>query len=156
MKKPSAENDYQQAHAELLISSYRRLTGKELINPSSSENPALTLFEAPYGVVSHGTEDDPIFNYGNQTALKAFEMTWNDFTALPSRKSAEAINREKRQLLLDQVNQYGFLDDYRGVRISASGNKFWIEDATIWNVINEQGDYCGQAAVFLPGPDLKK
>ncbi|MCZ6804584.1 MAG: MEKHLA domain-containing protein [Proteobacteria bacterium] len=42
----------------------------------------------------------------------------------------------------------------RWVRISSTGNRFWVEDATIWNLLDEKGIYCGQAAVFYKWSDL--
>lgn len=149
MNEPGRKNDYLGEHAELLISSYHRLTGKDLVNKGlQGTEKYKALYDAPYAVVSHNTEDDPVFNYGNRTALSLFQMKWQEFTVLPSRKSAEPQNREERERLLARVTQHGFIDDYRGVRISSTGIRFWIEDATVWNLINEEGVYCGQAAVF--------
>ena len=42
----------------------------------------------------------------------------------------------------------GFVDDYSGVRISATGRRFFIEKATVWNVRDERGEFAGQAAMF--------
>lgn len=148
-EKPSPENSYGMVHAQLLSSSYRRLTGKDLL-PSefvSSEIPR-ALFEARFGLVSHNTDAIPVFNYGNRTALSAFEMDWSEFIRLASRDSAEEMNRAERELLMARVKQDGYLENYRGIRISASGRRFWIEEATIWNVVDECGVYRGQAAVF--------
>ena len=36
---------------------------------------AEALMDAPFVVLSHGTEDDPIFNYGNLAAQKLF-LEW--------------------------------------------------------------------------------
>jgi hypothetical protein len=150
MTEPGPENDYLCGHAELLISSYRRITGKDLVEgEGSGAEMARALYEAPYGVVSHGVEEDPIFNYGNRAALELFEYGWRDFVALPSRKSAEAVNRAEREKLLKRVSQYGFVDDYQGVRISATGKRFRIEQATVWNVVDEANVYRGQAAVIF-------
>ncbi len=77
--------------------------------------------------LSHGTQDDPILNYGNQAALDLWEMTWEEFTGMPSRLTAEPINREDRERFLLQVRQRGYIDTYRGVRISGSGHRFMIE-----------------------------
>lgn len=150
MIEPGPENDYLCGHAELLISSYRRMTGRELVEGKGSrEETARALFEAPYGVVSHGIGEDPVFNYGNRAALALFEMSWRDFIALPSRESSEAVNRVERKKLLDRVSQFGFVDGYRGVRISSTGRRFRIEDTTVWNVVDESNVYRGQAAVFF-------
>jgi hypothetical protein len=149
MNEPGQKNDYLAEHAELLISSYHRLTGKDLVKKGLADTEKYrALYDAPYAVVSHGTEDDPVFNYGNRTALSLFQMQWQEFTTLPSRKSAEPQNRAERERLLTRVTQDGFIDDYRGIRISSTGKRFWIEDATVWNLVNEKGEYCGQAAVF--------
>src|SRR5690348_14437968 len=104
MTEPGPENSWLYKHSELLISSYRRITGKELIERKDSpEEQARALYEAPFGVVSHGHGEDPVFNYGNRTALRLFEMSWEDFVMLPSRQSAEAVNWEQRQKLLEHV-----------------------------------------------------
>ena len=104
------------------------------------------LFHAPFGLVSHGMEADPIFNFGNAAALKLFETSWEAFTRLPSRESAEPISRKERAVLLERVSTEGFIDDYRGVRISASGRRFRIEQATVWNLVDASGRPWGQAA----------
>lgn len=149
MNAPGPENDFLAQHAGLLLDSYQRLTGKELIQPTLADDArAQALYQAPFGVVSHNTAEDPIFNYGNQTALRLFEMDWESFTQLPSRLSAEPVNRDERQRLLARVTRDGFIDDYRGIRISSTGNRFWIEDATVWNLLDRNGTYHGQAAVF--------
>ena len=149
MNEPGEENGYLYDHAELLIASYRRLTGNELVAQGlAGVEKSRALYEAPYGVVSHNTADDPVFNYGNRTALRLFQMDWSGFTRLPSRKSAEPVNRAERERLLARVTKDGFIDDYRGIRISAAGVRFLIEDATVWNLLNDKGVYCGQAAVF--------
>lgn len=150
INEPGPENHYQGEHAELLISSYHRLTANHLVEQETSRKDRYrALFEAPYCVVSHNTEDNPIFNYGNQAALNAFEMNWFEFTSLASQKSAEPVNRVERERLLASVSRHGFIDDYRGVRISSTGKRFRIEDAIIWNLIDEKGLYCGQAAVLF-------
>lgn len=128
--------------AQRLITSFQHWTGKPLI-----ETPE-ALFEAPFVVVSHGTEPDPIFNYANRQALDLWEMDWDTFTQLPSRYSAEPISQEERSRLLAQAKAQGYISDYRGVRISSTGKRFWIEDVILWTVLDELDQPCGQAATF--------
>ncbi len=135
-------------HADLLCESYQRLTGRPLLNLASAEPPARALFDASFALVSHGVEDDPVFNYANRTALELFEMSWEQFTALPSRHSAEPENRAERARLLAQVSSHGYIDNYSGVRVSSSGKRFLIAEAVVWNLIDGRGGYHGQAAVF--------
>lgn len=133
------------AHVMRLLKSYKRWMGKDLLVSSSH---ASDLAQAPFVLVSHGIEVDPILNYGNEKALQLWEMTWEQFTKTPSRLTAEAMNREERALLLERVTRFGYIDDYSGIRISSTGKRFKIEQATVWNVFDEDENYCGQAAMF--------
>ncbi len=136
-------------HASILARSLRHWTGRELLPEVSDEKElAQKIYDAPFVLVSHGIEADPILNYGNRTALGLWEMPWPEFTRTPSRLTAEAPNREERARLLTAVAERGFIDDYSGVRISKSGRRFRIARATVWNLIGENGGICGQAAMF--------
>jgi hypothetical protein len=74
------------SHVQLLLDSFAQLLGRELIpREGSAAEQAEQLFQAPFVVVSHGTEADPILNYGNAAALALWEMSWEAFTQTPSR-----------------------------------------------------------------------
>jgi hypothetical protein len=75
-------------------------------------------------------------------------MSWAELTRTPSRLTAEAPNREERARLLAAVTARGFIDDYSGIRISKTGRRFRIAQATVWNLLDEGGQHCGQAATF--------
>jgi hypothetical protein len=130
----------------LIAESHHRLLGKPLID--SLEDIRRALWQAPRVIVAHGTEDDPIFFYGNRLALQAFEMSFTDFIRLPSRFSAEPLLREERARLLERVSRDGYIDDYAGIRISATGRRFKIDQAVVWNLIDAAGVCHGQAASF--------
>ena len=136
------------AWSQLLLDSYQRWTGKSLIRRSTAEGDSATLFTAPFVVVSHGTEADPLLNYGNRTALDLWEMSLEQFLGTPSRETAEPVHRDERAELLRRTTEDGFIDDYSGIRISSSGRRFRIHQATVWNVVDENGDRVGQAAAF--------
>jgi hypothetical protein len=135
----------------LLTSSYARAVGKPLVGPG--QDAAWLYNEAPFALLAHNTEPDPRFVYANRTAQACFEYPWQDFITLPSRLSAEAPNREERQRLLDAVARNGFISDYRGLRIAKSGRRFWIEDGTVWELIDAAGQRHGQAAIFTSWTD---
>ena len=136
-------------HVEHLLQSYLRWTRHELIPPASSPHErAKTLFDQAFVVLSHGIQADPILNYGNKAALDLWELTWEEFTKMPSRLTAEPVNREDRDRLLEQVRRNGFIDTYSGVRITGSGQHFLIKRGTVWNIIDEKNRYVGQAATF--------
>ena len=147
--KPVWQTDSVVAQTACLARSLKRWTGRELLpDVSDPAELAQKVFEAPFVVVSHGTEADPILNYGNAAALALWEMSWEELTRTPSRLTAEAPNREERAGLLEIVTRRGFIDDYSGVRIAKSGRRFRINRATVWNLLTADGKPCGQAAMF--------
>jgi hypothetical protein len=75
-------------------------------------------------------------------------MNWAEITQLPSRYSAEAMDRTERARLLERVERHGYVDDYSGVRIARDGRRFTIHNATVWNLLDAGGGYCGQAALI--------
>jgi MEKHLA domain len=132
-----------------LLDSYWHWIGRDLIERSGQpEFQARTLFESPLVVVSHGTEVDPVLNYGNQTALDLWEMTWEQLIKTPSRLTAEPVNRAEREWMLEQARGRGFIDTYRGIRVSGTGRRFLVENALIWNVLDAGHQRIGQAATF--------
>jgi MEKHLA domain len=135
---------------QCLLTSFRHWFERDLL-PDQSVDPetaAHQLFLAPFVVLSHGTEADPVLNYGNQAALDLWEMDWADFTQMPSRLTAEPDLREVRSQLLATAAQQGYITNYEGVRISKTGQRFFIQNAIIWKVFNHDGQHCGQAATF--------
>jgi len=112
------------------------------------------LYEAPFAVLAHDKSEDPVFFYGNLKAQEVFEMTWAELICLPSRYSAEFANQAARQHLLDEVASKGFIANYSGTRISKTGRKFQIENAIVWNLINQDLEHIGQAACFYNAPSI--
>lgn len=155
--EPCSANRFLLDHATLLLESYRRLIGRPLMPPClSPELAARELYQAPFVVLSHDTAADPLFTYANLAAQRLFEMPWSGMVGMPSRYSAEPLARAERQRLLDRVASRGFIDDYQGVRVSKSGHRFLVRDATVWNLLDQDGNLHGQAATFshwtaLPG-----
>jgi hypothetical protein len=137
------------AQTQMIARSLKHWTGRDLLAGNfTAAELAEKIYHAPFVLVSHGTEADPVLNYGNKSALALWEMSWDEFTHTPSRLTAEIPNREERAKLLEIVTRNGFIDDYSGVRISKSGRRFHITHATVWNLLSESGQPCGQAAMF--------
>jgi hypothetical protein len=129
-----------------IATSFETRAGRPLV--PHSNDVAAALWTAPAAIVAHGTESDPIFFFGNQTALRLFEMSFEDFTRLPSRLSAEPLARNERSRLLDRVTRLGIIEDYAGIRISSTGRRFQIANATVWNLKDAHGHAAGQAAAI--------
>ena len=147
--EPCEANQFFAEHVALLLVSLRRWTGRDLVDPQLPRvEQARQLFAAPFALLSHDTAADPILNYGNRAAMQLFELNWEELSQTPSRLTAEPVHRDERARLLDTVTRQGYIDDYRGVRISRTGRRFLIDTATVWTVLDERGAPYGQAATF--------
>lgn len=149
----STSNPYQQSqwveHTQILLDSYHHWTGRQLIPRNGSPaDQAKALYLAPFVVVSHGTQSDPILNYGNQAALLLWEMPLEKLLITPSRLTAEPMHRDERARLLERTTRDGFVDDYQGIRVTSTGRRFRIDQATVWNLQDATGHRVGQAATF--------
>ena len=143
---PSEENAFLAQHVQLLVRSFKTLTGNDLVDAGlSPEAAARQLFHAPVAVLSHSAAADPILTYGNLAGLDLFEMSWEELVITPSRYTAEAAERQARTHLLERVAAHGFIDDYTGIRISKHGRRFRIKQAIVWNLIDNDGTRRGQA-----------
>ncbi|GAQ90017.1 hypothetical protein KFL_005900030 [Klebsormidium nitens] len=136
-------------HSLLLIDSYRRATGKPLFTDLELPDSGRALFEAPFVCMSHDGEEDPVFDYGNKAALELFEMTWDEFTKMPSRKSAasDAPEQEGRNQLLAEALEKGAIELHDAQRYTSTGKPFIIQKGVLWTITNLEGERLGQAAV---------
>lgn len=147
MPKPWTEPDVCDRLTQVILS-YRHWTGLDLVASSLTKSLAESVWGAPFALVAHGTEADPLLWYGNRTALELWEMDWIQFSSTPSRLTAEAPLREERARLLSAVTTQGFIQNYNGIRVTKTGRRFLIHTATVWNVLDGQLRTTGQAALF--------
>ncbi len=142
-------------HSTIILDSYRHLLGKELINRQSDPiSDAETLFYAPIVVLSHNTDSDPLYNYGNLQALNLWEVSWNELLKTPSRSTTEPMLRSERDRFLQETTIKGYITNYEGIRTSKTGKKYKILNVTVWNLSDESNQYCGQAASFSEVEEL--
>jgi PAS domain-containing protein len=142
--------------ADLLTTSYQRVVARPLLpgTVAASDASRWLYNHAPFILLAHDTSPDPVFVYANRAAQRRFEYSWDEFIRLPSRLSAEEPNRDERQAFLNEVLRRGFVDDYQGLRKTRSGRRFRIESATVWNLIDVDGDLRGQAALVPRWTDI--
>jgi len=146
---PSDENSYLKDYIYLITSSLKKLANIEIVDPSLSlEEQAKQAFHSKYVLLAHNAFNDPIFNYANQTALSLFEMSWEEFTNMPSKYSAESDERGQREKFIAEVEAKGYSKDYSGIRISKTGRRFEIKNVILWNVYDSENNRIGQAALF--------
>lgn len=136
------------SHLEIVKNSYRKLIGESL--PLSSNMNLIEAFdECIYPIASHDNSDEPLFNYANKAALLLFKMTYEQMIGLPSKVSALPVNQEERSFLLKQVAEHGFIQHYQGKRVASDQSIFHIQDATVWNLMNLDQKFCGQAVIIF-------
>ena len=134
---------------QYLLDSYAHWVKQELIERTGTPlEQAERLFNSAFVVASHGTEDDPVLNYGNQAALDLWVMNWQQFTQTPSRLTAEPAKQEERARVLKQVKEQGYIAEYSGIRISSTGQRFLADPILIWNIHKPNGTVIGQGATF--------
>ncbi|WP_090698118.1 MEKHLA domain-containing protein [Nitrosomonas aestuarii] len=149
LKQTGWKNPFMLQWCQYLLDSYAHWVKHELIPREGTPfDQAENLFNSAFVVVSHVIQDDPILNYGNQAALNLWEMNWRQFTKTPSRLTAESVNRLERSRMLSQAKEQGYISDYHGVRISYTGKRFFVDQATIWNIHKPDGNVLGQGATF--------
>lgn len=139
------------AHARLLSTSFKALLGRDLLPdslPDDADALARALYHAPQIILSHDTSDDPRLTYANRAAQALWEMSWDELIGLPSRKTAEPQHRGQRSAMFDDMRKKGFTENYEGVRISATGKRFMIQNAIIWTLFDDSGVKRGEAATF--------
>lgn len=134
----------------LILESYQRWFGSDLVEADAPERATAALFEAPCVVLASRGQPggDSAFCYANRAALELFETPWEQIVGMPSSRSAEAEHRAERRRLLDEVDRHGFIENYSGIRISRTGRRFRILHARVFNLLDGAGNYAGQAAVF--------
>ncbi len=146
MKSLPISENWKKTHTQLLCESYFHFFHQPLLSlPSPTFND---LFEAPFFLLSHGIELDPLLNFGNRRALELWELSWEELTQMPSRLTAEPMERETRAQFMNSVRTHEFVENYSGIRISKSGRRFKIENAKVWNLIDSENQLRGQAALF--------
>ena len=148
---------YDESFFDLLAGSYLRLIGQSLVpeGMTTGQSAEWLYRDASFGVLAHNTASDPVFVYGNEAVQRLFEYSWEELTVLPSRLSAEAPERNERERFLEQVRRDGFVAGYSGIRVTKSGRRFRIDNATVWQLTDANGAYHGQAAMLPQASDLR-
>ncbi|MGM3423710.1 MEKHLA domain-containing protein [Pseudomonas benzopyrenica] len=139
----------------LLDASYHHWLGQPLLRPAGlSQADVLTWLHerAPYALLAHGIEQDPLFCYANHQALCCFGYPRAEFLGMPSRFSASPKDRDERQRLMEAVGRQGYASGYEGWRVDRDGEAFQIHAGVVWNLLDVDGQRLGQAALFWPDP----
>ncbi|CAJ1964034.1 unnamed protein product [Cylindrotheca closterium] len=101
-----------------------------------------------FGVLSHGMQPDPIFNYGNKASLELFGYEIKDLCRTASRLSTVPELMKDRETLIKEIESrgYGYISD--AVRVKSDGELFVIDRILVWTVFDDAGRRIGLAAVY--------
>ncbi|MBO9703601.1 MAG: MEKHLA domain-containing protein [Sporocytophaga sp.] len=136
-------------HCKLIAKNYKFWTGKELFEEKLHESElSEKMYNAPFVILSHGTQADPIYNYVNLKAQELWEYTWDEMIKLPSRRSAGTNETAQRLELIKEGQEKGITFTEKALRESCSGKKFYIKNVVLFNLLGEGGEYEGQCAIY--------
>ena len=101
-------------------------------------------------LISHNTEDDPIYNFGNVACLRAFVRSWEELCITPSRESVvvRSVDEKLRNELMSKVTSDGFVEGATGIRVTGDGKFIRLIDAVVSNII------IWVQVIYLPGIGL--
>jgi len=142
------------SHISILNSCLQKLSGKGIYERMGLSAETSTYLEVcqnkRFALISHTTEMDPIFNYGNEAVLNAFARSYDELCVIPSRLSAVAgtDDHHLRTKLMHKVTNDGYVEGASGIRIRGDRQFLRFVDAVVWNCHDENGEYYGQACFF--------
>jgi hypothetical protein len=133
-----------------LLQSHLSQFGRPLIACRSPDPRQLAqeLFSASTVVLAHDGGADPRLIYANAAALRLWRRPWSAMVGMPSRLTAEPIERRARARLLSDALRQQAIRGYTGVRVDRAGRRFQIEAARLWTLPACHGAGRGQAAAF--------
>ena len=73
--------------------------------------------ECPLPIASH--DINGIFNYLNKAALSLFNVSLEEVIGKPTTMTAPDSEQKERNRLLKQVNSEGFINNYKGIRVTS-------------------------------------
>jgi len=139
------------AVAERILDGFHRAWGEPLLALPAGASPRLRaqeLFAAATVVLAHDGSEDPRLIYANRAALQLWRRSWRAMVGMPSRLTAEPVQRAGRSDALAEALRRGGISGYGGIRIDSTGRRFRIEGARLWSLHDSRGRLCGQAARF--------
>ena len=137
--------------AATILAGHQRLFGRPLLACSDTwpaRQAAQELFGAMPVVLAHDGSSDPRLIYANAAALHLWDRPWASMVGMPSRLTAEPLERPARRGALALALQNGAIANYAGVRVNRHGRRFRIEGARLWTLQDGSDQALGQAACF--------
>lgn len=132
-------------------SSLERLSGQSLLDRMEDIGTIQQVHsDKRFAVLSHDTQDDPIFCYFNQAALDTFGWPEPEIYGIPSRQSAPPGGvRQERSVLMQEAVGMDVRVLPTAIRQNKDGDRFQLRNVLVWNVYHpDTGERVGQTAMF--------
>jgi len=144
-------------HIRLMDKSLEKTSGKSLFEwiqerqePGETpiENASQLHKNKRFGILSHGTQVDPVYNYGNTAGLELFEQTLERLCETPSRFSTVPRLMGDRRESIKNIERAGYGTIQRAIRVSARGSLFCTADILVWTIKDDENRRIGLAALY--------
>jgi hypothetical protein len=134
---------------QMCSDSLKKFTGRSLVESMNGIEELVDVHDCErYAVLSHGTQEDPIYKYFNKGALLTFQYSEDEAYQLPSRYSApDGDTRTERATLMNKIVAEEVGRFPTAIRQNKSGEQFQLTDVILWNVY-DKGIHVGQTALF--------
>ena len=151
---PDMWNTYHRTHAELLHYSLLKHTGQVLLDDADDYgdfSATALACRTDAVILSHGTEESPLLNYGTRAALNLLDCEWDEFVSLEWSDCLLASAATDLRAVAAAVDEDGYKDGIALECVSTYGQRFVVRDALAWRVDLEDGTPAGRALMFKMG-----
>lgn len=131
---------------ELIAASYFRQARRPLVK--TSDDVIAALWTAPCAILAQYQLSDGMTCFANRCALEVYETDYLGFSPQFQRAHVETDGQDGPNGLFAAVNGSGGVAKYSGNLVSCRGNRFRVQHALTWPLIDEGGVCHGQAAMF--------
>ena len=131
---------------ELIASSYFRQARRPLVQ--KSDDVIAALWAAPCAILAHYRVPNTDFHFANRCALDVYESDYIGFSAQFQEALPHKDQRDRQSELFSSAIPTGGMSKYSGNLVSCRGNRFRVQHALTWPLIDEDGEYLGTAAMF--------
>ncbi len=131
---------------ELIASSYLRQARRPLVQ--KSDDVIAALWTAPCAILAQFELSDAATHFANRCALEVYETDYLGFSPHGQGSSAQHDKKAGPNGLFSGANIAGGVAKYSGNLMSCRGNRFRVQQAIAWPLIDEGGACHGYAAMF--------
>lgn len=131
---------------ELVASSFFRQARRPLVQ--KSDDVVAALWSAPCAILAQYEMSDAATHFANRCALEVYETDYLGFSPHIQSSPAQKEKQDSPNGLFTGANLAGGVAKYSGNLMSCRGNRFRVQHALTWPLIDESGACHGYAAMF--------